>query len=282
MSGFLDKAKYEWRRSGIIFQIIVINVLIFIPLNLSRAFDWGLREYLVLPLDPSVFVHHPWTFITCMFSHEDFMHIFSNMIWFYMMGRIFITVTGFEHWTKMTYLYVMGGVVGNIFLFAFSLLLPRLFGATYALGASDGVMAVALAVGFFAPNYVVNLFLVGEVRIKWVVAFLFIISTLVDLSANTGGKVSHLGGAVFGAVYGLRLKRGKDISAWFTRLFSRKSRPVKMKVVHKRAVSDDEYNELRRDDERVLNDLLDKINKSGYDSLNKKEKETLHLLSRKK
>jgi membrane associated rhomboid family serine protease len=283
MSELLDKAKGVWQRQGIIVQIIAINVILFIALNISRAFDGHLKDYLTLPHDLQSFGRHPWTFITSIFSQELLGHIFVNMLWFYMLARIFHVVTGFSHWSKITFIYLAGGMVGNLFMFASAQLFPQFINFPYGLGASGAVMAIALAVAIHSPDYSVNLLLFGEVKLKWVVTILFVITTLVDLSLNPGGKIAHLGGAAFGALYGFQLRRGSDMSAWLTNLFKPRHR-VKMKVVHQqgRPVSDIKYNEIKRDDERILNELLDKINRSGYESLSKKEKETLHILSKKK
>ncbi|MBC7865421.1 MAG: rhomboid family intramembrane serine protease [Bacteroidia bacterium] len=280
MSSFADSLRRSWRESGIILQLILLNLLIFILLNFSKNFDLHWVDYMAMPMKPADLASRPWTFITCMFAHEDFGHIFYNMLLLWMVGKIFVFVTGFTHWSKITFLYIAGGALGNIFLYAAALALPEIFNAKYCLGASSGVMAIALAVAFFSPDYRVNLIFIGEVKIKWVVAFLFATSTLLNLSMNTGGKISHLGGAVFGTIFGLQLKHGKDLSAWLTKLFSSKKRS-NLKVVHKRGVSDYEYNEMRHEKEKTLDELLDKINKSGYESLSKKEKETLHVLSKK-
>jgi membrane associated rhomboid family serine protease len=280
VAAFLDKLKHEWTKSGIVLQIVIINLIVFFPLNYSYNFGGSLDEYFALSLNLDTFLHHPWTFISCLFSHREFGHIFFNMIWLWVMGRIFIEITGFTHWTKITFLYLFGGFLGNIFLYCFALIFPRFSGDV--LGASDGVMAIAFAIAFYRPNFEVNFFLVGEIKIKWVVAFLFVTSTLIDVSANAGGKISHLGGAVFGMVYGLNLKNARDISAWFTRLFTR-TKKSHLKVVHnKKTRTDEEYNNIRYNEESTLNGLLDKINRSGYESLSKKEKETLHILSKRK
>jgi membrane associated rhomboid family serine protease len=281
MSAFTEKLRYEWSRSGIILQLLIINLVVFILLNLSANFNWRWIGYFAMPMGWEGLVHRPWTVITSMFSHEDFSHIFYNMIWFYVFGRIFVDVTGFHHWTKITFVYIFGGLLGAVFLTPLFLMFPDFFGS-YALGASGAVMSIALAVGFFVPDYKINFMLVGEIKIKWVVAFVFVTSTLIDLSDNVGGKVDHLGGAVFGTIYGLSLRNGRDLSAWFTRLLTKK-RGSKLKVVHSRKTRTDyEYAEYRHEEEKTLDELLDKINRSGYESLSRKEKETLHVLSKKK
>ena len=280
MPELFNRLKYNWKQSGVILQIIIINVLIFIPLNISIFLNAPLRDYFVLSLNPSEFILKPWTFITCLFAHEEFMHILSNMLWFYMMGRIFVVVTGFTHWSKITFIYLFGGLTGNLLLITSSFILPSFLPhSAYILGASDGVMAISLALAFFCPDYIVNLIFIGEVRLKWVVAVLFLMSTLVDLSVNTGGKISHFGGALFGAFYGIQLKNGRDISVWFTQLFKfRFQSRSKLKVVHRAGHSE----KMQHTDELSLNKLLDKINKSGYESLSKSEKEELHYLSKRK
>lgn len=280
MGSFADRLKYEWKRSGIILQLLIINVIVFIPLNLSSNFNWHLTEYMAMPTSPELLIARPWTLITSMFSHESFSHIFYNMLWFYVFGRIFVEVTGFVHWTKISFIYVFGGLVGAAFLLPLFFIFPNW--GTYALGASGAVMALALAVGFYSPNYEVNFILIGPVKIKWVVLFVFATSTLIDLADNIGGKVDHLGGALFGMLYGLNLKNGRDLSAWFSRLLSKRN-GKRLKVVHTRKTrSDYEYNEYRYEEEKTLDELLDKINRSGYESLSRKEKETLHILSKKK
>ena len=277
----LEKLKYNWSSSGILLQLILINVILFIPLNISASFGGNLVSYFALRLTFSEFIAKPWTFLTCMFSHESLGHIFSNMLLLFMMGRIFLVVTGFTHWTKITFLYLFGGISGNILLLMSKFLFPGMLAANYALGASDGVLAIALAVGIFCPDYIVHLILFGEVRLKWIVAVIFILSTLIDLQVNTGGKISHLGGAAFGIIYGWQLKNRNDLSDWFTALFTSGFKRSKLKVVHKKNKYSS-YNSYTDNDEQLLNALLDKINKSGYESLKKEEKETLHRLSKKK
>ena len=277
----LEKLKYNWSSSGILLQLILINVILFIPLNISASFGGNLVSYFALSLNFSEFIAKPWTFLTCMFSHESLGHIFSNMLLLFMMGRIFLVVTGFTHWTKITFLYLFGGISGNILLLMSKFLFPGMLAANYALGASDGVLAIALAVGIFCPDYIVHLILFGEVRLKWIVAVIFILSTLIDLQVNTGGKISHLGGAAFGIIYGWQLKNRNDLSDWFTALFTSGFKRSKLKVVHKKNKYSS-YNSYTDNDEQLLNALLDKINKSGYESLKKEEKETLHRLSKKK
>ncbi len=113
---------------------------------------------------------------------------------------------------------------------------------------------------------------------KYFALLTFVLSTVIDFSLNTGGKISHVGGAIFGLSYGYFLKRGVD---HFNFSFLTKKKK-KLKVVSYNATIDDVYNENRNKGELRLNELLDKISKSGYDSLTRKEKDELFNLSQKK
>jgi hypothetical protein len=127
----------------------------------------------------------------------------------------------------------------------------------------------------------VNLMFILYIILKWVVLFLFTTATIIDFADNTGGRLAHLGGAVFGLIYALQLKKGNDLSSGFSSFFRRKQKS-KLKVVHKKAASDEAYNKSKADEQRMLDEILDKINRSGYESLSKKDKENLHRLSQKK
>jgi hypothetical protein len=142
----------------------------------------------------------------------------------------------------------------------------------YLLGASAAVTAVAVACAVYAPNMPVNVFIFGTFQLKWVVLALFLLNTVIDFSVNTGGKIAHLGGAIFGLAYAWQLRKGND---WM-RMFSLKPRPSakirKMQNTQRKADTE----------EKTLNEILDKINRSGYESLSKSEKETLQKIASKK
>jgi membrane associated rhomboid family serine protease len=218
------------------------------------------------------FLSHAWGIFTYMFSHIELSHVFYNMLWLFFMGQIFTVVIGEQ---RLLFTYLFGGLSGAILF----LITAQLFSKqeSFLIGASASVMAIVVAAGTYAPNMPVSVFLIGEVKLKWLVVASFIMFSLIDLSVNTGGKISHIGGALFGFIYGIQLKKRNDIGAWFERLINRQN----LKVVHRRKFTDEEYNLVKRQNEKTLDELLDKINRSGYDSLSKSEKERLHELSKK-
>jgi membrane associated rhomboid family serine protease len=271
---FLENIKSSFKSSAVLTQLIIINAFVFLVLNLTyhlskKTIDFS--DYLSVYSNPWEFLIHFWGLITFMFAHLELPHIFYNMIWLFFMGQLFNTIIG-SH--RLLFIYIFGGISGALLFFVVSLFVPI---GTDLIGASASVMAIVVALGFYAPNALVNVFLFGEIKLKWVVTVAFVLFSLIDFSINTGGKISHVGGAIFGMIYGMQLKNRVDIGAWFERLFKRKS---KLKVVYKARMTDEDYNYNRNVQEKTLDELLDKINKSGYDSLSQKDKETLNRLSK--
>lgn len=107
---------------------------------------------------------------------------------------------------------------------------------------------------------------------------MFVLTTLVDISTNTGGKISHMGGAAFGLVYAYYLKKGTDFLN-FSFLTKKRS---KLKVVSNNQSYTKPVETNYLNDEQKMNQLLEKISKSGYDSLTRSEKDELFKLSQKK
>jgi hypothetical protein len=146
-------------------------------------------------------------------------------------------------------------------------------------------MAVVTTISFFAPGYAINLIFLGRVRILYIAVILFVLDFFMIRSDNSGGHLAHIGGAIFGFFYASYLRKGKDISGfldWFRfsgirRYFTKP--PGGKKTTgdsdHSRPLSDEEYNKRRLTNQKKIDLILDKISKSGYDSLTKEEKEFL-------
>ncbi|HEY1038054.1 MAG TPA: rhomboid family intramembrane serine protease [Bacteroidia bacterium] len=273
---FFDKISGSFKASGTLIQLIIINVAVFLICNLAfhlSGRELNLADYTAAYSEPMDFVKHLWGVFTYMFTHLDLGHVFYNMLMLFFMSQLFVAIIGNN---RLLFVYLAGGICGALLFFISALIIPGIGGKL--IGASASVTAIAVAIGFYAPNMPVHLFLFGEVKLKWVVTAVFVMSSLLDISMNTGGKISHIGGAIFGMIYGLQLKNRNDIGTWFNDLGKRRS---KLKVVHNTSRDDYEYNKARFEEQKSLDELLEKIHKSGYDSLSKKEKDTLHRLSKK-
>ena len=153
-------------------------------------------------------------------------------------------------------------------------------------GASAAVMALMGFSATYSPNAPIRIF---TINLKlWHIAVFFVLWDLLSLSAlkNAGGIIAHLGGALFGYIYARQLLKGNDIGVWFEKIMDsianlfkpRKSTPFK-KVHRNRATQSasrrSKNSEVKSNQQKKVDDILDKIGKSGYDSLTKAEKDFL-------
>lgn len=283
--------KNSFKEGSNLSRLIYINLAVFILVKIAAvvAFLFGLApsegnfvlNWLILPADTSVLLYRPWTVFTYMFLHEGFLHILFNMLYLYWFGKIFLS---FLDQKKLLSVYLLGGLTGaSIFVFAFNIfpVFADRLAFSVALGASASVMAVVLATVTYSPNYIVNLAFIGQVKIKYI-ALVFILLDIIQLpQGNAGGHLAHFGGAFYGWFFINQLQKGRDISLGFNQMmdivFSWFTSKKKMKVTHKRKRTGDDkaYNKAKKQKQESLNVILEKISKSGYDSLSKEEKEIL-------
>jgi hypothetical protein len=208
-----------------------------------------------------------------MFMHAGFFHILFNMLWLYWLGQIFEEYLG----NKRTIgLYILGGLSGALFYLLAYNFLPAFAGAAYGstvVGASASVMAIIIATATLLPDYSISLMFIGPVKLKWIAIIYVIVDFISIVGPNAGGEVAHIGGALFGFIYIKQLQRGNDWIGAIRGIF--KSR-TKLKVASKN--SDRNSNSKPRQEE--IDRILDKISQTGYESLNKQEKEILFRASK--
>ncbi|OQB63241.1 MAG: Rhomboid family protein [Bacteroidetes bacterium ADurb.Bin145] len=276
-------------------RLIYINAFVFLVFLicaiLSFLFDnpdieSTLLDLFAIPASLNTLPVRPWTLITYMFTHKDIWHILFNMLWFYWFGKIFLE---YLDQRKLVAVYLLGGISGAIVYVASFNIFPAFTGMvsdSVAIGASASVMAVVIAAAAYVPDYTIILFLLGRIKIKYVALAIFILTSFMDFSVNSGGKLAHIGGAFFGLLYILNLRKGRDIGKGFNKIidfFATIFKPrKKLKVSYKKPATDYDYNKIKADHQERINQILDKISKGGYDSLTKEEKELLFSESQKK
>ena len=287
------KLNQLFARGTILTKLIYINVGIWILLRLAivvctlfQVGDEHFVRYLQMPSAYSVFFHRPWTVITYMFVHLDFLHILLNMIWLFVFGRIFLL---FFNERQMGGLYVIGGIAGGVFFLLAYNIFPyfrNMVGSGFLMGASASVMAIVFAAAFYRKDYEINLLLIGRIKLIYLALFALLIDLLSVVSANAGGHVAHIGGALLGIFYATQLQKGKDLTVAVNRLIDkmvncRKRRPVRMKVTYQRRETDADYNMRKRKESDAIDEILDKLKHSGYQSLSSEEKKALFDASKK-
>ena len=269
----------------VFFLLIKIIEVIAVLFSVPGLTDFSLR-ILAVPASLPALILRPWTIITYMFLHEGFIHLIFNLMWLYWMGRIFLEYLDQK---KLVAVYLLGGICGAaLYIISFNIF-PVFSGTmadSIALGASASVMAIVVAIAAYVPDYTVYLFLIGKVKLKYLALAIFILTSILDFSVNSGGKLAHIGGALFGYFYAISYRQGKDIGKGLNRiidflvtLFKPRKR---LKVSYKKPSNEYEYNSQKVERQAEINKILEKISKGGYDSLTKSEKDLLFKESQKK
>lgn len=297
----IEDIKLKVRSGNPITRLIIINLAVFFIISILRillfltggatAFAGFVDSFIInisFPMHFSGFIQKPWTIVTYMFTHINLPHILWNLVTLYWFGQILSDYTSTK---KIIPLYLLGGVAGALFTLLLFSTIPAFYGyaGSTMVGASAGITAIIIAAATLVPNYRMNLMFVGPVKLIYVALVVLFIDILnVASYDNVGGNMAHLGGALMGYVFILQYKRGRDWSLWINRFFDwvnglfKTSPKSKMTVEYKRKISDEEYNQHKRITQEQIDLVLDKISKSGYESLSKAEKDFLFKASNKK
>ncbi len=301
--GIWQEIKYKYHYGGTHVKIIFINVAIFVILTLVLLIDnllfKGIGEGFILKQilgssDLQTILHKPWIILTNIFVHLGLLHLFFNMLFLNLFGGIVKDLVGNS---KIIPIFLMSGIMGFItFVLAYNLIpaFKSPGGATIC-GASGGVMGITFAAVALSPNYEIRLLFLGNVKIKWLAIFYVFMDIISLQGENAGGSIAHMGGALLGFVYIRQLQSGRDwarpfyiVEDWIANL---KAPKRKVKVAYKKeekvAAGSREFNSGKSnqsskqsaDQQERLDEILDKINKSGYDSLSTEEKAFLFKIS---
>ncbi len=276
--------KYKLKAFNAFEKIIVINIVIFIIGQLIGVFGRTSSplSYLSLPSDFFDFLVKPWTIITYGFAHNGFFHILFNLLILYYISRMLLNLFR----PKMALnIYFLGIIAGGLaFLFTYNVLPSQfLINTSAVVGASAGIRALIIFLGVYMAETEVRFFMFN-VKLKYIAIVLVVMDVLGLFTLNQGGNVAHLGGALLGYMYATKLRQGKDIGLGFERMmdtvvswFQPKSN---LKTVHRKkgkrefaGKTKDEFNTFNN--QKKVDLILDKISKSGYESLTAEEKEFL-------
>jgi membrane associated rhomboid family serine protease len=303
MSGIFDDFRNAFRKTnnGLI-QIIFINIIVFLVLILSKviltlsSFSGVYQSFvdkLSLPASFYNFIFQPWTLFTYFFVHDDIFHILFNMLFLYWFGSLVHEYLGNK---RLINVYILGGIVGGlVYMLAYNLIpyFRPVLDNSLMVGASGAAFAVVVAAATLLPDYTFMLLFLGPVRIKYIALFYIVISIASSVGSNAGGNIAHLGGALIGYIYVKQLKKGVDLGNPITAvfdfirgLFVEPPPKPQMKVTHRSYTNagysqTSHFKEGDTPDESEVDELLDKISRSGYESLTKDEKLKLFKASQK-
>lgn len=296
MASTITDLQNGFRRGNLCIQLIYITVGCFligaVAEVLVMLFNQSLQplfRLLELPASPARLLTQPWSIVTYLFMHGGVLHLLFNMMWLYWFGNLFLQYYSTNH---LRGLYLLGGVGAALsYLLAYNLLpyFQPMAEGSYLIGASGAVLAVVVAVAYRIPDYRVQLLLIGTMRLRYLALAALAFDLLFITSSNGGGHIAHLGGAATGLLWAWALSKGTDLTRGINSalnsigsLFRRKSRQPKMKVKYGgKHASDYEYNARKMADDEAINQILDKLKKSGYESLTTEEKQRLFNASRR-
>jgi len=279
--------KYQFSRLNIAEKLIAINVLVFI-VNSLVPFLFGLSSnsivrWFELPNGILEILYQPWSIVTYSFFHGGIGHLFWNMLLIYFVGRIFLNLFDAKRFLNV---YLLGVILGGLFFVLGYNVFPAFFDTTaYLIGASAGASAILIFICTYLPNQEVRV-IFFNVKLWYVGAFVVLMDLVQLPMSNSGGHLAHLGGALLGYLYASQLLKGTDIGAGFAKfmdgivnLFNKSERKAPMKTVYKNqgpkssASGKADYDKLTK--QKKIDAILDKISKSGYESLSKSEKDFL-------
>jgi membrane associated rhomboid family serine protease len=299
---------------SLLIKLIFINAIVYLLVNLVALFAFWFKADDFLIFYPngtftskltywlaasSSFIEtlkHPWSVITYMFLQERFWHLVFNMVFLFFAGQIFIKYLGQR---RLFSTYIFGGLAGLLLYMIAYNVIPY-FNSTSGIpimGASASVMAIFIAIAAYQPSLPVLLPFVGTVKLKYIAIFYLVMDYIsIQGGDNVGGHIAHLGGAIYGFWAITQFRKGKDVFYDLMPLvnsigniFKPKS---KLKVRYKKSKSanasgrekfttDEDYNFNKKKNQERIDEILDKISKSGYDSLSKKDKDFLFKQSTK-
>ena len=285
MNDIIDKIKYRFKSANIAEQLIYINVAIFLFTYLFKAFAslmlWNqnlLFDWFALPVVFQDFLTTPWSLISYAFLHAGFLHILFNMIVLFYFGNLFLNFFSQKQFLNYYFLGIIVG--GTVFIISYNSF-PALRGETPPLvGASAGITAILVGLATKVPNYAMQFRFIGAIKL-WYIAVGFILLDIIQIPiSNTGGHLAHLGGALIGFLLTYyQFGESKTSSNAISNLFkSKKQKPLKT-VYKKSKTSSTTNNDISK--QRKIDTILDKISKSGYETLTKEEKEFLFSVGKK-
>lgn len=275
------------KRLNVLEKIIVFNVIVFLIGIILSLITSSSLAWFELPSSFDRFILKPWSIISYAFVHYGFIHLLFNMLWLYFIGQWFLNL--FDSKLALN-VYFLGAIFGGLLFVLTYSLFPDVFSFSVLVGASASVRALLIFLCAYMPNKELRFFTIKlklwhlGLAIIGIDVFNVIAGISNPMHGNAGGNIAHIGGALLGYFYAKQLLKGTDIGKGFEKFmdgflnFFKVSRKSPLKTVHKKkskvaGYAKKEFNEFNN--QKKVDLILDKISKSGYDSLTAEEKEFL-------
>ena len=284
---FREKLFFRFQQFNVAEKLIAFNVIFFVlPLLVNTflfLFKIPIDSYTVwfeLSSSFSELVFKPWTLISYSFLHSGFFHLFFNMYIFLFTSRLFLNLFKSNSLLNVYFLGVIFG--GLLFLFSYNFFPAFENSKPYMIGSSAGVMSLLIFMSTYSPNLEVRL-IIFNIKLLYIGIAFMMLDVIQIPYGNAGGHIAHLGGALLGFFYANKLKNGVDIGLPFERIifklfnlfqFNKTKMNVAFKNKSNKKFSGRNDNNSKTHQKKI-DEILDKISSSGYESLSKKEKDFL-------
>lgn len=280
----VNKIKNEFLNANILYKLIYINVVIYLILEITKVIinifliDINFNNDKFLLSDTKQLISQPWSLLTYIFFHDNIFHLLFTTIWLHFCGKLFL-----QYFSERQFIttYFLGGISGGL-LYIISIkylpsieLLHRNNELGPLIGSSGAVLAILIAITTHIPNYNLKIPLMGFIRIKYIAYFLLLSSILGIDGSNGGGNTAHIGGAIFGFLY-IKLQTNTKRSKKNNKSFIKYLINIFTSLNTNKSVKENKKN-----NQKAIDIVLEKISKSGYNSLNKDEKDLLFKASKK-
>jgi membrane associated rhomboid family serine protease len=294
--------KYRFQFGGMHVKLLFVNAIVFIFIGFLHVFtrllgnveieqstSILLHDIFALQADFLGLITKPWGLITSIFSHFEFMHFLFNMLFLFFAGQLYEQLFGGK---KLLNIYILGGIAGGILEIVAHELFPALSNSqSIVVGASGSIMAIFIAAAMYRPNTKIMLFGILPIRII-VLAGIYFIYDLLSLGMPDGtAHFAHIGGGMIGIISVKTMNKPNNILVRFTRFTDKIFAIFKRDFFKKknilnverggRPLTDEEFIARKKENQAKTDAILDKISKSGYESLTSKEKEFLFKQSNK-
>ena len=280
----VNKIKNEFLNANILYKLIYINVAIYLILEITKVIIniflidiiFNIDKFLLS--DTKQLISQPWSLLTYIFFHDNIFHLLFTTIWLHFGGKLFL-----QYFSERQFIttYFLGGISGGL-LYIISIkylpsieLLHSINELGPLIGSSGAVLAILIAITTHIPNYNLKIPLMGFIRVKYIAYFLLLSSILGIDGSNGGGNTAHIGGAIFGFLY-IKLQTNTKRSKKNNKSFIKYLINIFTSFNSKKSVKENKKN-----NQKAIDIVLEKISKSGYNSLNKDEKDLLFKASKK-
>lgn len=257
--------KFDIKNLSVEVKLIIVVSIISVIVMLMKFADAGfyktIIEQLALFSNFKIFNYRIWQFVSYSFLHADVMHLLFNMLMLYLFSMLFFTFFNNKQFLKA---YFLGGIAAGFFYF----LVANIIGLqSYVVGASGAVMAVFFTVVGYKPDMRVNV-IITTIPIYYIALLSLGLDLFQLFFDNAGGHLAHIGGSIFGFCY------GKYLGGFSVSSLKKSKVKTNLRTVHNK-INQTKNNSADNSVQKQIDVILDKISKSGYESLTSEEKEFL-------